>query len=110
VIVTYQCVFSEPLALKLGERFGPRVEAECIHFLNDAPIEWRITPDDWRSGERLGVGQYLKFFHDLQRPVLGNGTRGISIADATLETFGIGVATVLINLRLGTYPETGTCG
>ena len=109
MILKYQCVFGEPLSLKLGSQFGPRVEADAIHYMNGAPIEWRITPDDWRPGIRKGAGKYMDTFHDLQRPVKG-GTRGISIADATLETYGIGSATVLINLRPGTYPETGQCG
>jgi hypothetical protein len=98
MILTFQCEFGQPLALHLSERFGPRVEAQSLDFLNCAPIEWRITPDDWRLGVRSGVSQYLATFHDLQRPVLG-GTRGISVADATLETYGIGAAIVHIYLR-----------
>jgi len=109
VTLTFECEFGHPLALKLGERFGSRVEVDCIHFLNGAPIEWRITPDDWRPGIRSGVGKYIATIHDLQRPVIG-GTRGISVADTTLETYGIGTATVILNLRPGTFPETGCHG
>ncbi len=85
MIVKLQCTFGVPLNLALGNRFGPRVEAEALEFLNGAPIEWRLPPTDWQPGLHSGR---MPAFHDLQKPVSG-GTRGTSDAQAYLETRGI---------------------
>ena len=92
MIVKFQCTFGVPLDLALGDRFGPRVEAEAIEFLVCAPIEWRFIPANWRPGLHPGR---MAAFHDLQMPVSG-GTKGTSVAEAYLDTRGIGEATVLI--------------
>lgn len=106
MIVKFQCTFGVPLDLALGDRFGPRVEAEAIEFLVGAPIEWRFIPANWRPGLHPGR---MPAFHDLQMPVSG-GTRGASVAKAYLDTRGIGEATVLLWLREGTFPQINSCG
>ena len=106
MIVTFQCTFGVPLDLALGNRFGPRVEAEALEFLGAVPIDWRLTSIDWRSGLHPGR---MPAFHDLQMPISG-GTKGTSVAEAYLDTRGIGEATVLIWLREGTFPQAASCG
>ena len=106
MIAKLQCTFGVPRNLALGNRFGPRVEAEALEFLSGAPIEWRLTPTDWQPGLHSGR---MPAFHDLQKPVSG-GTRGTSVAQAYLETRGIGEAKVFLWLREGTFPQNASCG
>jgi hypothetical protein len=106
MIVKFQCIFGVPLDLALGNRFGPRVEAEALEFLNGAPIEFRLTPAEWQPGLHAGR---MPALHNLQKPVIG-GTRGNSVVEAYLETRGIGDATILLWLREGTFPQSASCG
>jgi len=112
--------------LDLRGLFGPRVELEGFSF-GEPPIEYRFCRHgrpicDWRRGDAE--------FHDLQRVRLttwherGTGfaytdppqetdhvTFGLSPDGLTLETRGLlGNPSVLIYLRPGTFPESGTCG
>lgn len=104
MILHFKCIFGVSLDISLADRLGQRVEVEAIEFLNGAPIEWRIKPDDWRSGLHKGRG--IEGLHDLQRFVVSlRQTRGIPAAHAILETRGIGESTVLIWPRIGTYSE-----
>lgn len=106
MILKFHCTFGFPLNLALGDRFGPRVEAEAIEFVNGAPIEFRLTPAEWQPGLHSGR---MPAFHNLQKPVSG-GTRGTSVVEAYLDTRGIGEATVLLWLREGTFPQINSCG
>ena len=106
MIVKFLCTFGVSLDLALGNRFGPRVEAEAFEFLNGAPIEWRLIPAGWRPGLHPGR---MPAFHNLQMPVSG-GTRGTSVVEAYLEARGIGEATVLLWLREGTFPQSQSYG
>ena len=54
MIVKLKCTFGVPLNLALGNRFGPRVEAEALEFLNGVPIEWGLTSTDWQPGLHSG--------------------------------------------------------
>ena len=68
------------------------------------PIEWRLTTPlgpvtSWQPAMRL---RKTLAFHDLQIYRDG-GTHGTGGKDASLETRGIGEATVLVWLRERTY-------
>ena len=105
--VTFKCNFGTPLPLDLGERFGARVEIEALEFIGAAPVYWRLlgpgADDDYFGGLHSGHPA-SRGFHDLQVPVAG-GTRGTPVAEAVLETLGIGDATVMVWLRDGTWSE-----
>jgi hypothetical protein len=113
-------------SIDLREQFGPRVELQGFSF-GEPPIEFRFCRRghpicDWRRGDSE--------YHDLQRGSLttwherGTGfaytdpaqdtdhvTFGLSPDGLTLETRGLlGAPSVLIDLRPGSYPESGTCG
>ncbi len=114
MILTYKCEFGRPLPLKLAEKLTGNIEVECVEFTGALPVEWRfVTSDgkslsDWKLGYREGVADGLRGFHDLQRPFRENSevrTRGMSGADAILETRGIGSANFLVWPREGTFRE-----
>lgn len=108
MILTYVCEFGIPLPLAL--KLAGNVELECIEFVGALPIEWRLVSEtgdpltNWCPGRRLHVGDGLRGFHDLQRPMHG-GTRGLPARGATLETRGIGISRLLVWPREGTYRE-----
>jgi hypothetical protein len=86
------------------ERFGAAVDIQALEFVNALPIEWRlITPQDavtpWRPAMRE---RKTLPFHDLQVYREG-GTHGTGGKDVSLETRGIGEATVFVWLRERTY-------
>jgi hypothetical protein len=104
MILTYKCRFGQLLDLQLAERFGAAVEIKALEFVNALPIEWRlITPQDavtpWRPAMRE---RKTLPFHDLQ-VYRDGGTHGTGGKDVSLETRGIGEATVLVWLRERTY-------
>ncbi len=115
-------------SLDIRGQFGPRVEIQGYSFI-ESPIEYRFCRNDkpicdWRQGDNE--------FHDLQRGALswwmergtgflyndpnpahqpGHVTFGLSPIGLTIETCGlVGNPSVWIELRPGTYPETGHCG
>jgi hypothetical protein len=104
MILTYKCTFGQPLDLQLAERFGVAVEIQALEFVNALPMEWRlITPHaavtSWQPAMRT---RKTLAFHDLQIYRDG-GTHGTSGKDVSLETRGIGEATLLVWLRERTY-------
>lgn len=103
MIHTFKCIFGVPCELRLDDRFGARVEIEALEFMGNAPVDWRIEPEGWRKGLHDGHPA-LRGFHDMQRPALG-GTVGTPVANAVLETRGIGDCIVMVWLREGTYSE-----
>jgi hypothetical protein len=104
MILFYRCVFGTSLPLGLDERFGSAVELQALEFVNGKPMEWRLTANEnaitsWTPG--IAARQTFAF-HDLQVPHAG-GTRGTYGRGVSLETRGIGDATVFVWLREGTY-------
>ena len=104
MILTYKCSFGQLLDLQLAERFGVAVEIQALEFVNALPIEWRLTTPlgpvtSWQPAMRL---RKTLAFHDLQIYRDG-GTHGTGGKDVSLETRGIGEATVLVWLRERTY-------
>lgn len=107
MILTFRCTFGVPLSLQLEKHLGSSVEIECLEFVAGVPSAWRLLAGDqpltpWRTGipDRKTLA-----FHDLQIPHR-RGTRGTPGAAVTIETHGIGEATVLVWPREGTFPQS----
>ena len=107
MILRFNCVFGQILPLNLAERFGAAVELQALEFVNAIPIEWRLVSaqgtaiTEWSQGIRY---RRALAFHDLHVST-GWGTRGTSGAGLSIETRGIGDATLLVWLRDRTYEQ-----